>query len=100
MTARLRRALLEHRLQFQGAEYAGGASPWVFHHTMTRRHHKAGQRIRSLYDSFKGAVKRAGLPTRLRLHDLRHRRVTSWLAEGKPMHKVQKAMGHSSIKTT
>jgi len=36
----------------------------------------------------------------LNQHDLRHRRVTVWLAEGKPVHIVQKAMGHSDLRTT
>ncbi len=33
-------------------------------------------------------------------HDLRHRRVTTWLAEGKnPVH-VKEAMGHADLATT
>ena len=34
------------------------------------------------------------------VHGLRHRRVTTWLEEGKPAHLVQRAMGHSDINTT
>jgi len=30
----------------------------------------------------------------------RRSRVTTWLEEGKPVHLVQRAMGHASIKTT
>ena len=75
-------------------------TPWVFHHDVKRRHAKAGDRIRSLRRSFAGAVKRAELPADLNQHDLRHRRVTVWLAEGKPAHIVQKAMGHSDLRTT
>ena len=45
-------------------------------------------------------LKRAKLPTDLRQHDLRHRRVTTWLAEGKSPALVQKAMGHSDLATT
>lgn len=31
---------------------------------------------------------------------MRHRRVTTWLEEGKPVHLVQRAMGHASIERT
>ena len=59
-----------------------------------------GTRSRAPGSRGSGAVKRAGLPEELNQHDLRHRRVTSWLAEGKPLALVQKAMGHSSIRVT
>lgn len=45
-------------------------------------------------------MKRAKLPADLRQHDLRHRRVTTWLAEGKSPALVQKAMGHADLATT
>ncbi len=47
------------------------------------RQYQAGDRIRSLYHSFKSAAERAKLPAELVQHDPRHRRVTTWLAEGK-----------------
>lgn len=50
--------------------------------------------------AFAGAVKRAELPEDLNQHDLRHRRVTTWLAAGKSPVLVQKAMGHSDLQTT
>ncbi|MFC1661332.1 tyrosine-type recombinase/integrase, partial [Gemmatimonadota bacterium] len=59
-----------------------------------------GDRIGSFRNGFNAAAKRAGLPSDLVQHDLRHRRVTKWLAEGKPAHIVQKAMGHSDLRTT
>lgn len=46
------------------------------------------------------SVARANLPTGFRQHDLRHRRVTTWLAQGKSPALVQQAMGHSDVKTT
>lgn len=50
--------------------------------------------------SFDSAVKRARLPEGFRRHDLRHRRVTTWLAEEKnPVH-VKESMGHSDLATT
>jgi len=48
ISPRLRVALREHSLRYRAAKYDGQPSPWVFHHTKTRRHHKAGKRIRSL----------------------------------------------------
>ncbi|MCH7533000.1 MAG: tyrosine-type recombinase/integrase [Gemmatimonadetes bacterium] len=102
ITPRLRTAIRAHMALYRFARYGSHAdpTPWVFHHDVKRRHAKAGDRIRSLRRSFAGAVKRAELPADLNQHDLRHRRVTVWLAEGKPAHIVQKAMGHSDLRTT
>lgn len=56
--------------------------------------------IKSLYDAFKAAAKRAELSPDFVQHDLRHRRVTQWLAEEKnPVH-VKEAVGHSDLRTT
>jgi integrase len=100
MTPRLDAAVREHMAAFRMATYEGTRSPWVFHHVRTRRHHGAGTRIGSLRNAFRNAAKRAGLPPEFHQHDLRHRRVTTWLAEGKnPVH-VMEAMGHSDLKTT
>ena len=41
-----------------------------------------------------------GSPNGFRQDDLRHRRVTSWLADGKSPALVQEAMGHATIQTT
>ncbi len=100
MTPRLREALRDHAARYRLATYGGKRSEWVFHHETTRRHARAGERIGRLYRAFAGAVKRAELPEDLNQHDLRHRRVTTWLAEGKSPVLVQKAMGHSDLKTT
>lgn len=82
------------------AVYDGKRSRWVFHHTITQRGAVAGERLQSFHRAFANVVKRAGLPTDLRQHDLRHRRVTTWLAEGKSPALVQKAMGHADLATT
>lgn len=75
-------------------------SPWVFHHTTTRRHYREGERIGSLRASLRSAAHRAKITDAFHAHDLRHRRVTTWLAEGKnPVH-VKEAMGHSDLRTT
>lgn len=73
---------------------------YVFHHTRSRRKHKAGDRVQAFKGAFAKAKKVAKLPATFRPHDLRHRRVTTWLAEGKPLALVQAAMGHASITTT
>lgn len=100
MTQRLTVALREHFARFRLAVYDKQRSPWVFHHTISRRHHRAGARIASLYDGFKAAARRARLTQALRQHDLRHRRVTTWLAAGaNPVH-VKEAVGHSDLRTT
>lgn len=49
---------------------------------------------------FRAAAARAKLPPTFRQHDLRHRRATKWLAEGKnPVH-VKEALGHSDLRRT
>jgi site-specific recombinase XerD len=100
LTPRLAQALREHFLRFRGAQYGGKSSLWVFHHTTTRRHHKAGARLVSMRDAFNDAADRAELPRAFRPHDLRHRRVTSWLAEGKSPVLVKEALGHADLRTT
>ena len=101
MTPRLRQAMREHFAAFHFAAYDGRRSPWVFHHVRSRgRVYRAGDRIHDLKTGWDLAAEQAKLPKRFRRHDLRHRRVTTWLADGKSVVKVQEAMGHSDIKTT
>ena len=100
ITRRLREAMRDHAAAYRLRKYRGVRTPWVFHHEVDRRHAKAGARLGGLRRAFKGAVKRTKLPQDLNQHDLRHRRVTTWLAEGKPAHLVQKAMGHADLRTT
>jgi len=100
MTPRLRKALREHFARFRMATYDGKRSPWVFHHPYRRRRANAGERIGSLRRSFMAACERAEIPKEFHAHDLRHRRVTTWLAEGKSAVLVKEAVGHSDLKTT
>lgn len=100
MTPKLRQSMREHFARFRFATYAGQRTPWVFHHTTTRRRAVAGGRIGVLRRAFEGAVKRAKLPADLHQHDLRHRRVTTWLAAGGDAVKVKEAMGHADLRTT
>lgn len=78
MTPRLVAAFREHFARFRF-----GGSPWVFHHVTTKRHHQRGERIGTMRVALYAAAKRAKLPADFRPHDLRHRRVTTWLAEGR-----------------
>jgi integrase len=96
MTRRLVAALREY---FAGYRFAA-QSPYLFHHSKTKRNHRAGGRIGTLRRAFKNAAARVKLPTNFVQHDLRHRRVTTWLAEGKSPVLVMKAMGHSRLETT
>jgi len=45
-------------------------------------------------------VKAAGLPPKLRLHDLRHTAATIWLASGESIYFVKEQLGHADIQTT
>lgn len=96
MTPRLATALRTHFATYRFA----AQSPYLFHHSTTKRHHSAGGRIGTLRTAFKSAARRARLSTQFRQHDLRHRRVTTWLAEGRSPVHVQHAMGHSRLETT
>lgn len=100
MSPRLTAAVKQHFARYRFAQYGEKKTPWVFHHTKTRRHHKAGERIRSLYSAFKAAADRAKLPSEFVQHDLRHRRVTTWLAEEKSVVLVREAVGHADLRTT
>jgi site-specific recombinase XerD len=100
MTSNLRQSMREHFARFRFVTYEGQRTPWVFHHTTTRRRARAGERIAVLRRAFEGAVNRAKLPSDLHQHDLRHRRVTTWLAAGADAVKVKEAMGHADLRTT
>jgi site-specific recombinase XerC len=46
------------------------------------------------------AVRAAGLPDRLRIHDLRHTASAIMIPEGAPLEVVKTQLGHSSISVT
>jgi integrase len=95
MTPRLAAAMRAHF-----AAYRFSGSEWIFHHLTSRYHFKRGARIGSMRRAFRNAVERAELPDRLHQHDLRHRRVTTWIAEGRDVVLVKEAMGHADLRTT
>lgn len=52
------------------------------------------------YAYFTALRDRAGLPARIRPHDLRHALATHWLASGIPVKVVTERLGHSSVAIT
>lgn len=100
MTARLHEAMRDHFASCRFASYDGTRSIWVFHHQRSRGKYRAGDPMKTVRATFAAAAKRAKLPPALHQHDLRHRRVTTWLAEGRDVVKVKEAMGHSDLRTT
>jgi integrase len=46
------------------------------------------------------ALEDAGLPSAVRLHDLRHTAATLWLGAGESIYFVQQQLGHADIQTT
>ena len=100
MTPRLRVAMKSHFAKYRFCSYGSHQSKWVFHHHLTRGRAKAGERIASLRRGFEKACRASGMPQGFRQHDLRHRRITTWLAEEKhPVH-VKEAVGHADLQTT
>ncbi len=59
----------------------------LIHNTWYRKH-------------FVPAVRQAGLPDRLRFHDLRHTCVALLVAQGAPVLAISRQLGHSNIRTT
>lgn len=100
MTRRLGAALREHSASYRMRLYGGARTPWVFHHPYARRRAEAGERIGSLRRAFDAAAERAELPKGFTQHDLRHRRITMWLAAGKSAVLVKEAVGHSDLRIT
>src|SRR2546421_986071 len=99
ITARLRAALDAHTAAFKND---GSDSPWVFHDVF-------GKRIDRLDDAFRrvrnkarkarpGAI--AITPEFKRAHDLRARRITTWLDEGQNVMHVMAWVGHEDVSTT
>lgn len=61
----------------------------------TRARSKPGVR-----DAYKLAVKRAGLDTKLRFHDLRHTFASHWILDGGDIFSLSKVLGHHSVTVT
>ncbi len=57
-------------------------------------------RVRTVLQHFRGVLRRAGLPPRLRLYSLRHSCATALLAGRVPLKIVSERLGHASIAIT
>lgn len=77
---------------------AGEAWQDTGHVFTTRRGTPFGQR--NVAREFKALLRKAGLPERFRIHDLRHAMATHWLARGIPAKVVSERLGHSSVAFT
>jgi integrase len=100
MTPRLREAMQAHFAMYRFGGHLPSPSPWIFHRLTSRGGTKPGNRIEEIRTPWYKAIKRANLPDGFRMHDLRHRRITTWIAEGKPVTLVKEAVGHSALATT
>jgi len=61
---------------------------------------KVARNAAGLHTRYKRALARAGLDMTLRFHDLRHTFASHWVAEGGDLFKLNKILGHSSMKMT
>lgn len=100
LTPRLLSALRDHFAEFRMASYKERRPEYLFHHTRNRPKAKAGERVQSFRRALVRAIERAELPAGFVAHDLRHRRITTWLAEGKSATLVREAVGHADLATT
>ncbi|WP_243239904.1 tyrosine-type recombinase/integrase [Sulfobacillus harzensis] len=53
-----------------------------------------------VWATFKRLLKRAGLRSDIRIHDLRHAMASFWLAHGVPVKVVSERLGHANISIT
>ena len=97
MTPILRRALMRLTLKYANN---GTNSPWLFHYTQPARRIRPGDRIQSMRKRVNIAAAKAGLPNRWVMYDLRHRRITLWIAEDVEQAKVMAMAGHKTLQTT
>jgi integrase len=93
-------AALRFHQEFQAEEQQALGADWnpnqlVFCSEAGTAYHSS-----NLHKSFKGHLRRAGLPTRIRFHDLRHSCAGYLLSEGVPLKTVSDILGHSQISIT
>lgn len=64
---------------------------------------KDAERVRTesgVHRAFKSALSAAGMPTTLRVHDLRHTFAGMYLTNGGDIYRLSQLLGHSSVKVT
>lgn len=72
-----------------------GGNVLVFPGAKGKARSKPGVRV-----PFKQAAARAGLPPKLRFHDLRHTFASHWVLDGGDIFRLSKILGHSSVVIT
>lgn len=95
----LKRALLHHR-QLQEEERRRLGNLWQENGLVFPSEIGTPLNPYNLIRHFKLMLKKAGLPTTVRFHDLRHSAATLLLAQGVPLKVVSDLLGHSSIVIT
>lgn len=91
----LRRHMHQQKLERLAAGSRWEEGPWVF----TTRH---GRWLAPahVHEQFKRLLSQAGLPSTMRIHDLRHAMASYWLANGVPVKVVSERLGHGNIAIT
>jgi integrase len=59
-----------------------------------------GKPIEGLRKPWEKAKRAAGLPTDLRIHDLRHSLASALASAGKPLYEIGAVLGHRQLSTT
>jgi integrase len=93
------RALREHRRQQAELRLSIGPD-WRDTGLVFTTRRGTAHEASNIHRDFKRLLKRAGLPTSVRLHDLRHSAASLLLNLGTPLKTIQAVLGHSSIKVT
>jgi integrase len=92
-------ALRSHRAR-QAAERLAAGPDWQDFGLVFTSRKGTPVEPRRLDHEFKGALKRAGLPDTIRVHDARHFAASLLLAQGVNPRTVMEILGHSDISTT
>jgi integrase len=91
--------LREHQREQHEEQVALGAA-WKEHGLVFPSEVGTPINPRNLVRHFKATLERAGLPSSIRFHDLRHSCATFLLAQGASLHVVKDILGHSRIGVT
>lgn len=91
--------LREHQQQQQNEQAIFGVE-WNPEHLVFPS--RAGTRIsgRNLIRHFKAMLRKANVPSTVRIHDVRHSAASLMLAQGVPIREVQELLGHATVHTT
>jgi integrase/recombinase XerD len=94
-------ALSPEALAIARAVPASLHSPFLFWAGHDGRYANPSARFASIRAAAQKAAQRAGRPFQpFRLHDLRHEYAIRWVEAGRSLYRLQKHLGHSSVRTT